>query len=604
MKSGCLIVGFVVWLGWSCSAAAQEHASNLKVNYIVKVDHLGEQLYHVTAEIKNVNTPQLRLDLPMVRPGVYATNFFIKNFLNLKITDAKGQALAYKMPRKQTWVVETGGSREIRISFGYRANVLSAAQAYLDNDFGFFTGVHFFMMVQNRRDLASTVRFEVPQGWGALSTLKESGDPMVYTAADFDALADSQTMVGKFDLTKFDVDGKPHYFAATPAGWYSKEKTAEMIEILTRIARAQNAIFGEQPFDKYLYFYIFKQRIEGPSLNTLPEVQSMNSHLHIVRPNDDNSAPMRLLASANHNYFHLWNLMRMRPAEYWPHDYSREAETQLLWLAEGFTRYYMTVTRLRARYGAREDFFFRLGEAINDVETRASRAYLSPANASTLSAVRYEGPLETDYSVVMGGHMIGALLDLSVRHDTESQYSLDDVMRLLYQETYKKGRGYKTEDVIQVINRLTKRDYQDFFRRYVWGTETPPYDQILGYAGYRLEKTISERPSLGLALEGEPPDIVITRVVKGSVTDAAGLRLGDILLTLGDLDIQKNGLAGLRELMTSRKGQKIPVTVKRGGEVKQMETLIGVAQNVEYKVVETPDPTPAQLKLREAWLKQ
>ncbi|HEX5081517.1 MAG TPA: hypothetical protein VFY40_05700, partial [Blastocatellia bacterium] len=397
-KSVFLIVGFVIWLGLSGSAATRAYASDLQVSYVVKVEHLGEQLYHVTAEIKNVNTSQLRLDLPLIRPGIYATSFFIKNFLNLKITDAKGQTLAYRMPHKQSWVVETGGGKEIKVSFSYRANVLSAAQAYLDNDCGFFTGGHFFMMVQNRRDLASTVRFEVPEGWKTLSTLKESGDPAVYTAADFDTLADSQTMVGRFDLTKFDVDGKPHYFATTPVGWYSKERTAEMVGILTSIDRAQYAIFGERPFDKYLYFYIFKQRIEGPDLNTLPEVQSMNSHLQIVRPNNEDSSPARLLASVNHNHFHLWNLMRMRPVEYWPHDYSREVETQLLWLAEGFTRYYMAVTRLRTRHGARNDFLFRLSEAINDVETRESRAYISPATASTLSAVRFQGPLESDYS--------------------------------------------------------------------------------------------------------------------------------------------------------------------------------------------------------------
>ena len=604
MKSCCLIVGFAVWLCLSGSAAANESDPKLQVAYTVRVEHLGEQLYHITAEIKNVDTPQLRLDLPLVRPGIYTTSFFIKNFKDLKITDAKGQMLPYKMPRKHTWVVETGGNREIRVSFSYRATVLSAAQAYLDYDFGFFTGGHFFMMVQNRRDLASTVRFEVPKEWGVLSTMKESGDPAVYTAADFDALADSQTMVGRFDLTKFEVEGKPHYFATTPAGWYSKERTAEMVEILTRIVRVQSAIFGEQPYDKYLFLYVFKQRVEGPLLNTMPEVQSMNSHLHIVRPNEDNSAPARLLASANHNFFHLWNLMRMRPVEYWPHDYSREVETPLLWLSEGFTRYYMTVTRLRGRYGSRDDFFFRLSEAINEIEAHSARAYISPANASTLSAVRYDTPLESDYNYVLGGHIIGALLDLSVRHDTEGQHTLDDVMRLLYQETYKKGRGYTTDDVIQVINRLTKRDYQDFFRRYVWGTETPPYDQILGYAGYRVQKTVRERPTLGLVLEGNETGVVITRVNKEAAAEAAGLQRGDTLLTLGNLDIQKNGLTGLRELVTSQKGQKIPVTVKRGSETKQLEMLVGAAPDVEYKVVETPNPNPAQLKLREAWLNQ
>jgi predicted metalloprotease with PDZ domain len=602
-KSLCLIVGFVIWLGIPGVAAAHDKTHDLRVSYNVRVEHLGEQLYHITAEIKNIATPQLRLELPMVRPGIYATNFFIKNILDLKITDAKGQQLAYKMPAKQSWIVETGGNREIRISFSYRANVLSAAQAYVENDFGFFAGVQFFMMVQNRRDLASTVRFEVPEGWKILSTLKESGDPAVYTATDFDTLADSQTMVGRYDLTKFDVDGKPYYFAATPAGWFSKEKTAEMIEILTRMARVQSAIFGERPFDKYLYFYIFKQRIQGPGLNTLPEAQSMNSHLDIVSPNNDSSSPGFMLASANHNSFHLWNLMRMRPEEYWLHDYSHEVETPLLWLAEGFTRYYMTVTRLRARYGAREDFLFRLSEAITDIETSPSRAYFSPASGSILSAVRFATAMESEYSYIMGGHIIGALLDLSVRHDTESRYSLDDVMRLLYQETYKKGRGYTTDDVIQIINRLTKHDYRDFFTRYVWGTEIPPYDRILGYAGYRLQKSESERTSLGMYIEDGQPAL-LSRIIRGSAAESAGLQRGDILLTMGDLDIQKNGLAGLGELLAGRKGQKIPVTIKRGAETKQLEMLIGSARNVEYKVVETPDPTPAQLKLRDAWLKQ
>jgi predicted metalloprotease with PDZ domain len=411
-------------------------------------------------------------------------------------------------------------------------------------------------------------------------------------------------MVGRFDLTKFEVDGQPRYFAAAPAGKYSKERTAELIEMLTRVERVQSAIFGERPFEKYVYFYIFKQRVEDMVLNTLPEVQSMNSHLHIVRPNDDDSQPSRLFASANHNFFHAWNLMRMRPAEYWPLDYSREAETPLLWLAEGVTRYYMTITRLRAHYGEREDFLMRLNEAIADVEGRPARAYLSPADASVLAGVRYVGTLEADYSYIMGGHVIGALLDLSIRHDTDSRASFDDFMRLLYQQSYKKGRGYTTEDVIRIINQLTGRDYHDFFRRYVRGTEAPPYDEILGYAGYRLEKTVNERASLGLALERKPEGVTLTGVARRSAAAYAGLESGDILLKLGDLDIAKNGFTGVRELVTSHKGLKVPVTVKRGEEVKETEVTIGVVRDVDYRVLEVSSPTPEQLRLRDAWLKQ
>lgn len=606
MKNRCLLLTIGVLLIWLCAfqqETAEAKDPRLEVEYTVKVESLGEQLYHARIHIRNIDTPQLRLELPMYRPGIYTTNFFIKNIFDFKIQDAAGNALGYLMPQKQTWLVDTANAKEARVSFNYRADVLSASQAYLDNDMGFFTGVHFFPIVNNRRDISSVVRLEVPQGWAVLSTLKETNDPMTYTAANYDSLADSQTMVGKFDLTKFEVDGQPRYFAATPVGRFSKAQTAEMIEILTRIDRVQKAIFGEHPFDKYSYFYIFKQRIEDLALNTVPEIQSMNSHLHIVRPNDEDAQPARIFASANHNFFHSWNLMRMRPVQYWPLDYSREVETPLLWLAEGVTRYYMTITRLRARYGDRTDFVARLSEAINDIERRPSRTYLSLANASVLSAVRYEGPLEADYSYIMGGHIIGALLDLSIRKDTDSRASFDDVMRLLYQQSYKKDRGYDTEDVIQIINGLTKRDYHDFFRRYVWGTETPPYDQILGYAGYRLEKLVHERPSLGLLLERGDQGVRLTKVLRGSAAETAGLQRGDTLLTVGELDIAKNGFTGVRELVASQKGKNVPVSVQRGDEIKKTEMLIGTAQDVEYRVLEVSNPTPEQTKLRDAWLK-
>jgi predicted metalloprotease with PDZ domain len=601
------IFALLICLCSGAQAAPQAGGTKLRVEYTVKVESPAEQVYRATTVVRNVNTPRLRLELPVYRHGIYAAHFFVSNIFDLKVTDGAGNPLMFFMTHKQTWEVEANRAPEVRFSYSYRAPVLSASQAYLDGELGFFTGVHFFPMVQNRRDLPAAVRFEVPAGWAVLSTLKETGDPAAYTSADYDALADSQTMVGRFDLTKFEVDGQPRYFAATPAGKYSKARTDELIEILTRIDKVQTAIFGERPFDKYTYFYIFKQRVEGPGpdgLYTLPEIQTMNSHMHIVRPNEEDSQPARLLASANHNFFHAWNLMRMRPAEYWPIDYSREVETPLLWLAEGVTRYYMTVTRLRARYGTRDDFMMRLNEAVTDIERRPARAYLSMANASVLAAVRYQGTLAADYSYIMGGHIVGALLDLSIRRDTDSRASLDDVMRLLYQQSYKKGRGYTTDDLIRVVNQVTGRDYRGFFRRHVWGTEVPPYDEILGYAGYRLEKVVNERPSLGLGLEQKPEGVTLSGVTPGSSAAAAGLERGDILLKLGDLDIAKSGLAGVRELVTSRKGQKIPVEVRRGAEVKQTEMTISVLRDVDYRVIEVSNPTPEQLRLRDAWLKQ
>ena len=433
----------------------------------------------------------------MYRPGIYTTYHYFKNNGGLSITDANGGKLNYEMSQLQTFLINTKNVKEVKITFYYRATKLSSNEAYLDNDSGFFTGVQFFVMVDDKRNIPATVSFDLPADWKILTTLDSANNGQTYEAENYDILADSQTMIGKFDLTEFDVLGKPHYLATAPVGWYSAENTAKLKEKLKGIIETQNGIFGELPYEKYLFLYIFKEVPEANTSNYLEEIQSANSHLQIVEPTAEESNPENLLASAIHNHFHAWNLMRMRPVENWNWNYTKNVDSRLLWLTEGVTRYYMTITRLRSRNGTDKDFLFRVSESINGVELNPSRNILSPADGSILSDIRFGGILETDYSFTQGGHIIGMLLDLSIRHDTNSKYTLDDVMRTLYRETYKKGRGYTEEDFQKIIEKLTGKSYQEFFDKYVNGTEIPPYDTFLGYAGYKLIKKTSERPVSG-----------------------------------------------------------------------------------------------------------
>jgi predicted metalloprotease with PDZ domain len=218
--------------------------------------------------------------------------------------------------------------------------VLALNQAKIANDFAFFTGTALFLEVVGHRTSPSNVRFELPADWKIVSALKETADPMTFTASDYDTLVDSPTQMGKFDLIQFQVQGKPHYLVTTPVGAFAKDKAEQFTEMLTKIANTQSAIFGGLPYEKYVYFYFFS-RAESNAGGALEHLNSFVAFAFAP-------VPEAMIGTASHEFFHLWNVKRIRPAGMWPYDYSREDETPLLWVSEGFTNYYGALAVYRA----------------------------------------------------------------------------------------------------------------------------------------------------------------------------------------------------------------------------------------------------------------
>jgi predicted metalloprotease with PDZ domain len=204
------------------SISAQKNA--LKIDYTVKLDSIELQQFHVTTDIKNIKQDRLDLSLPAWAPGWYTVENYAKNILKFRVTDGSGKELPLMMSRKQTWNIDTKGLSEIKVDFDYRATVLALNQAKITKDFAFFTGIEIFLQPEGHRSDPSTVHFQIPKDWKLITALKETSDPMVFTAADYDTLVDAPAEMGNFDVTKFEVEGKPHYFVATPAGAYSAER--------------------------------------------------------------------------------------------------------------------------------------------------------------------------------------------------------------------------------------------------------------------------------------------------------------------------------------------------------------------------------------------
>ncbi|MEP7214190.1 MAG: PDZ domain-containing protein [Acidobacteriota bacterium] len=564
----------------------------LKIDYTVELKDPAAQKFHITTDIANINQARLDLSLPTWTPGWYTVENYAKNLIRFRITDGAGKILPHTMSRKQTWNVDTRGIKQIRVEYDYQATVLALNQAKVAKDFAFFTGIEFFLQPEGHRSEPSTVHFAIPTGWKIITALKETADPMTFTAADYDTLVDAPTEMGSFDVHKFEAEGKPHYFVATPAGTFNAEKSAQFTDMLAKVAKAHSATFGGLPYEKYVYFYFFAP----PESNASGALEHLNSFVAFAPPGEQ-AKPEQIIGTASHEFFHLWNVKRLRPAEMWPYDYSRENETPLLWVSEGFTNYYGVVGVYRAGLMTPEQFVERAAGAITGVENTPARSYISPAASSVSTWVGYDTPTAFGISYYTQGQNLAALLDLSIRNDTDGRSSLDDVMRSLYADFYKKGRGFTTEDMISEINRLTKKDYHDFYNRYVFWTEVPNYDQVFGYAGYQVVKKNEQSADLGFGVRFRSGGLYVSSIEPGSGAAASELSEGDVVVKINGTDPREVQFQTLT-------GKTAELTVNRNGAERTIPVKIGSRSSTVYRLEPVANATAKQLKIREAWLKR
>jgi predicted metalloprotease with PDZ domain len=282
----------------------------------------------------------------------------------------------------------------------------------------------------------------------------------------------------------------------------------------------------------------------------------------------------------------------------WPYDYSRENETPLLWVSEGFTNYYGRVATYRAGIDTENEFLADTASAASGVENNDARNYISPANASVSTWVGYDAPVAFGISYYTQGENLAALLDLSIRNDTDGRSGLDEVMRALYNDFYKRGRGFTTADMISVINRITKKDYTEFYDRYVFGTDVPDYDRIFGYAGFRLERSKRAASDFGWVVRFRNGGWMVNRIEPNSPAAKAGLHLGDVVTALDGVEAHSISFDNLA-------GKTVKLTVKRGeGPAQEIPLSVGTREVMSFSLASLPQPGAQQLRIRESWLKK
>lgn len=579
--------------------------------YLVEVRSLTNRLFHVTATFNDLRGPFVDVALPVWTPGVYNRKNYAKNVRRFTAFDEKGTQTTEQKIAASTWRIDTHGGRQVRVEFNYQANDLSWNGAGIMPTHAIFTGTQLFLEQIGKRDNVATVTFKVPDGWKIVSSLTQTGSPLVFSSGNYDDLVDSVTLLGSVDVTSIDIDGTPFTIARAPAGAVCAPNWEGVQRELPFIVRAERRIFGSLPFPEYTIFCV--EDLDGDSVE------------------HGNSVLTSGLGSINlaHEIFHAWNVKRIRGAEMWPYNYQTIEPGPSLWVAEGVTSYFEDLIALRtdlkdihgevdgigpmqllSPYEPEQQFIDHIGKQIAQLESTPARAFVSPADASASDGMQY-GAIEPSY--YLSGEILGALLDLSILQDTKGDRRLDDVMRALYKQFYLRGRGYTTADLIKTVSSVAGKDYTPFFNSYVTGTAVPPYDVLFGYAGYKITKSSRKLGNLGyLWAMSTAEGRLISRPIDANAPAAkAGLQQGDLILKVDGVPIHKVPLAGLvyenwnGGLFVGKAGERVVLRIRHAdGKEADVPVVLGTREEQIFKLEPDPAATADQLRIRAKWLER
>jgi predicted metalloprotease with PDZ domain len=569
-------------------------AAQTPLNYLIRVDDPATQLYHVEAVVPASGAATL-VSLPTWTPGYYEIRDYARYTRNFKAYAEDGSPLRWERADKDTWRIHSSRTSSVRVSYDFLADNLSLDGSVLESDFGFFNGTNLFVFPESGYDHPARVRFELPEGWRVATELSDTDEPGVYAAADFHELVDNPTFVGRFAIDSVQADGRWTRLAVYPADVMSGRAWEITLDALQRIADYSHDLFGAPPYDRYTTFvYAYS----GPARSS-GGLEHANSHLDIVaasgfsNPNQS-GVPLGLLS---HEYYHAWNVKRIRPAEMWPYDYQREQYSPLLWISEGFTSYYGPLILTRTELRGERAFWSTMQNNIDGVE---GEPYQESVEDISLAAWIEPLPIGSGYYYGKGS-LIALLLDIKIRSATDNRHSLDDVMYRLYHEHYKRGRGFATEDFLAYVGEhIGVEEVQSFYRDHIDGREPLPYRDVLALAGMTFHVDTIFEPVLGVFMDyGQQGSILIEGVLPESSAAEAGLQSGDQLLRVGGIEVEGEGWADrFRRTYADSLGTPFTVEVLRAGERVTGQSQIRTRARFEYGLEPDPNAGAAEVAVR------
>lgn len=569
--------------------------SSATIRYEISIAHPENHLFHIAMTI-----PEVRNEVEIQMPAwnaLYQIRDFASHVQQVSafVGDAK---VPIEKLDKQTWLIHATGTVTVRYvtywddpgPFGTQLNTHHA----------FINPAMILMYVPDRRSEYSGVSFvDVPSTWNNETSgwlMRNFASGVFFGIGDlvepnYDALVDSPIEIGNFQ--EFKLPGFKQEISVVVDGDHWTE--ARVSSELERICKYEIKMMGGAPYPAYWFILHIGKGAEGAGGG-----MEHADGTAINVPSDD-----QLAGVAAHEFFHLWNVKRIRPASLEPVDYTKEQYTRALWFAEGVTSTYGDYTLVRTGLWSKQDFYDDLGRQIDTLESRPADKWQSVEQSSLDAWLEkypwYNGP-DFSISYYTKGQVLGDLLDILIRDHTNNSKSLDDVMRYMNDEFAKKHRPYRDNlDIRLSIEKIAGGSFEDFFRQYIAGADPVPYQQILALAGLQLNEAQVNRATLGFEADrGTGGALVAQSVDPSSTAWNAGLRPGDTIASWNGGNPPRYAAYWVAR---RKSGETLRLGILRNGQQMEIQFALGESLETHWTVTEDPHPNEKARRIREGILK-
>jgi predicted metalloprotease with PDZ domain len=598
----------------------------MTIHYAIRPAHPGAHLFHVTVNLQDADPSGQRFMLPAWIPGSYMIREFARHIVRLTALSGDRKVRVEKID-KHTWQCAPVDG-ELTLAYEVYAWDLSVRAAHLDDTHGFFNGTSVFLLPLGRDNDGCTVDILPPDGkryadWRVITALAPARDKSArtergafgtYVAANYDELIDCPVEMGNFELGTFTVCGTPHEIAIT--GRVPKLDMKRLTADLARLCEEHIRLFEPRsklaPFGRYaLLTWAVGDGYGGLEHRSSTALICKRDDLPHVGMNDSTAGYRTFLGLASHEYFHSWNVKRIRPAAFVPYDLARENYTRLLWAFEGITSYYDDLLLARAGLFTEAQYLETLQKTITTVTQRASRLKQSVADSSFDAWIKYYRQDENAPNSVVSYYQKGALvalaLDLTIRRETRGRKSLDDVMRLLWRRYKQAGVNYAgvgEDEVVAAAEEASGLKLARQLHEWTEGTRDPDFASLFGPLGIECaRKPAFDDPALallGLKTMRDGADCRIAHVFDGGPAQAAGLSAGDALIALGGLRVRTTNLDKL--LARYAPGDTIELTAFRRDELMRLDVVLAKQAPMKFVLTAQEKASRSAKRLREGWL--
>lgn len=589
------LVLFNLTMGFISSVA---QAANPTIAYTLSFPEAQTHYVTVTMDISGLGKDEIEVKMPVWAPGSYLVREFARHVESFEAKSGPTNLTVDKVD-KNTWKIENQRNSPVTITYKVYAYELTVRTSFVDAAHAYLNGTTIFMYVNGMEDEPSSVTIKPYQGWQKITTSleKDKTDRFKFYAANYDVLADSPFEIGNQDVIEFAAAGIPHTISMFGQASYDKDR---LIKDFTKIIEQETAVFGEHPCKHYT-FLVHNITNPGGGLEHLNSTTVQTSRFTY----QDENAYAGFLSLIAHEYFHLWNVKRLRPIALGPFDYDHENYTQMLWVAEGFTAYYDELIGRRTKQNSVDKYLGIVAANISTVENTPGNFVQPLADASFDAWIKYyrrnENSRNSSISYYDKGSIVANLMDLAIIQSTKARKSLDDVMKLMYERHYKKSsKGYTEADFKKALEEVSGISFDDFFAKYIHGVAAVDYNQYFIYAGLKLLNKDAENKDayLGVQTSLSNGKTIITGVVRGSAAWNDGLNVNDEIIAVDGFRVDD-----LSRLMGMKKvGDKVKCLISRDGVIQTIDVTLGKNTTVRYKLDKIENPSAEQTAVYKKWL--